>query len=96
MTDTEIPYPLAAYMSYGKLSEQYKAYICAVTQHSEPTSFHQAKKFDEWIKAMNEELTALESTCTWYICSLPPDKHAIGCKWVYKVKLFADGSLERF
>lgn len=25
----------------------------------------------------------------------PPDKHAIGCKWVSKLKLFADGSLER-
>jgi hypothetical protein len=27
---------------------------------------------------------------------LPPHKHAIGCKWVYKLKLKADGSLERY
>lgn len=44
----------------------------------------------------NEELLALESTHTWDIVSLPSDKHAIGCKWVYKVKLNADETLERY
>lgn len=96
MIDTEIPYPLAAYMSYDKLSEDYKAYICAINLHPEPTSLNQAKNFEEWIQAMNEELIALENTNTWYICSLPPSKHAIECKWVYKVKLLDDGNLERY
>lgn len=45
---------------------------------------------------MNEELIALEANNTWDICSLPSRKHAIGCKWVYKVKLNADGTLERY
>ena len=67
MTATDIPYPLAAHLSYEKLTEGYKAYVCAVTKHVEPTSFNQAKKFDEWIKAMNEELIALESTNTWTV-----------------------------
>lgn len=96
MTATDIPYPLARYMSYAQLSSEYKAYICAINIHPEPTSFSQAKKFDEWIKAMNEELIALENSHTWDICSLPPGKHAIGCKWVYKVKLLFDGALERY
>lgn len=68
-----------------------KNYICAVAVHPEPTSFAQAKRFDEWLKAMNEE-----STDTWTVCSLPPGKHAIGCKWVYKLKFNADGTLERY
>ncbi|KAG7597976.1 Retrotransposon Copia-like N-terminal [Arabidopsis suecica] len=96
MTATDIPHPLAAYMSYERLTDDYKAYICAVTQFAEPSSFHQAKKFDEWVKAMNEELIALESTHTWSIVSLPQNKRPIGCKWVYKTKLNADGSLERY
>ncbi|CAA7025515.1 unnamed protein product [Microthlaspi erraticum] len=45
---------------------------------------------------MNEELLALEKTDTWDICSLPHGKHAIGCKWVYKLKLLANGCLERY
>lgn len=96
MSATDIPYPLASYVTYERLSDEYKHYICAVTNFSEPTTFNQAKKFDEWIKAMNEDLLALKSTHTWSICSLPSDKRAIGCKWVYKTKLNADGSLERY
>lgn len=83
ITATDVPHPLAAYVSYERLTEDYKAYICAVTKFSEPSAFNQAKKFDEWLQAMNEELIALESTHTWDICSLPPDKRAIGCRWVY-------------
>ena len=30
------------------------------------------------------------------MCPLPPSKVPIGCKWVYKVKLKADGSVERY
>ena len=45
---------------------------------------------------MNEELIVLETANTWSICSLPPDKHTIGCKWVYKTKLNSDGTLERY
>ena len=30
------------------------------------------------------------------MCPLPPGKVPIGCKWVYKVKLKADGSLEMY
>ncbi|KAL0400000.1 UNVERIFIED_CONTAM: Retrovirus-related Pol polyprotein from transposon RE1 [Sesamum radiatum] len=39
-------------------------------------------------------LVALEQNQTWEIVDLPPDKTAIGCKWVYKVKLKTDGSIE--
>lgn len=33
---------------------------------------------------------------TWIITTLPKGKQPIGCKWVYKVKLKADRSLERY
>jgi len=33
---------------------------------------------------------------TWDIVSLPPRKKPIGCKWVYKIKYKADGSVERY
>lgn len=96
LTIVDIPYPLSSYMSYAKISDEYKAYICALTQHPEPTCFAQAKKFDEWIQVMNEELIALENNHTWLICSLPPDKHVIGCKWVHKIKMLFDGTLEHY
>ena len=45
---------------------------------------------------MSTELQALESNQTWSIVSLPDGKHPVGCRWVYKIKVNADGSVERY
>ena len=45
---------------------------------------------------MADEIAALESNQTWTITSLPLHKKAIGCKWVYRVKYRADGTVERY
>ena len=44
---------------------------------------------------MSNELKALELNNTWSVVSLLAAHHAIGCKWVYKLKL-NDGSVERY
>uniref|UniRef100_A0A2N9G2G9 Reverse transcriptase Ty1/copia-type domain-containing protein n=1 Tax=Fagus sylvatica TaxID=28930 RepID=A0A2N9G2G9_FAGSY len=45
---------------------------------------------------MQVELAALASNNTWSLTSLPPNKHPISCKWVYKIKHKPDGSVERY
>ncbi|KAL0322173.1 UNVERIFIED_CONTAM: Retrovirus-related Pol polyprotein from transposon TNT 1-94 [Sesamum calycinum] len=62
----------------------------------EPQSYLQARGKKEWEKAMTDELAALEKNETWSVGDLPKGKKAIGCKWVYKVKLEPDGSVERY
>ncbi|KAL0411654.1 UNVERIFIED_CONTAM: Retrovirus-related Pol polyprotein from transposon RE1 [Sesamum latifolium] len=49
-----------------------------------------------WCDAIAKKIVALESNGTWTIEDLPPGKHAIGCKWVYKIKYNSDGTIERF
>ncbi|XP_042962349.1 uncharacterized mitochondrial protein AtMg00820-like [Carya illinoinensis] len=44
---------------------------------------------------MEAELLALEQNQTWLITDLPLGKEAIDCKYVYKTKFNADGSVER-
>lgn len=61
----------------------------------EPTSYKQAIKDPLWVQAMKSELQALQQNETWKLVSLPYGKKPIGCKWVYKLKYKADGSLER-
>ncbi|CAM8984711.1 unnamed protein product [Rhodiola kirilowii] len=45
---------------------------------------------------MQNEIIALQDNHTWDIVDLPEGKHAIGCKWVYKVKRHSDGTIERY
>lgn len=48
-----------------------------------------------WRSAIMAELDAPMKTQTWSLVPLPANKRAIGCKWVFKLKLHADGSVER-
>ena len=45
---------------------------------------------------MESEIEALQANNTWVEVDLPPRKKAISSKWVYKVKLKAYGSIERY
>jgi hypothetical protein len=45
---------------------------------------------------MLEEMRAMEEMKVWELVRLPPGRHAVGVKWVFKVKRMADGSVERF
>ncbi|CAM8901980.1 unnamed protein product [Rhodiola kirilowii] len=45
---------------------------------------------------MKEEISALEANSTWVITDLPPNQPVIDCKWIFRIKLKSDGSIERY
>jgi hypothetical protein len=45
---------------------------------------------------MDEELRALQDNHTWDVVPCPSNVKAIGCKWVYSIKLRSDGTLDRY
>jgi len=47
-------------------------------------------------KPMDEELQALQDNHTWDVVPCPSTIKAIGCKWVFSVKLRSDGTLDRY
>lgn len=44
---------------------------------------------------MMEELMVLEANQTWEIIPHPADASVIGSKWIYSIKIKADGNLDR-
>jgi len=64
-------------------------------EYPEPATYEQAAKHPGWVEAMNKEIQALQINNTWEEVPLPTHKRAISCKWVFKTKLKADGTLER-
>ncbi|XP_022150855.1 uncharacterized protein LOC111018899 [Momordica charantia] len=66
----------------------------ATTPHNE--FYHQAMDFEHWRVSMAAELAAMKDNRIWSVASLPSDKHTIGCKWIFKIKHRADGSIERY
>lgn len=87
---------LSQFLSYDRLSSAHKAFTTHLTLLKEPTSFSQAITDPKWRDAMQHEIAALQANNTWTLMPLPSHKRPIGCKWVYKIKLKPDGTVERY
>ena len=90
------PYHISNYVSHQNLSNTHFHFVMSLHSHTEPKTYVEASKHDCWNKAMQVELSALETTGTWKIVDLPDHIKPIGCRWIYKVKHNVDGSLERY
>lgn len=50
----------------------------------------------KWEIAMQEEYKSLMDNKTWELTPLPPNRSAIGCKWVFRTKRDAMGNVVRY
>ncbi|KAL0345252.1 UNVERIFIED_CONTAM: Retrovirus-related Pol polyprotein from transposon RE2 [Sesamum radiatum] len=71
------------------------SFVAFLSSVQESKNYLEAIKDDKWVDAMSEELIALDKNNTWELVPLPPGKKAIGCRWVFKLKLNPDGSVQR-
>ncbi|KAK3012143.1 hypothetical protein RJ639_012142 [Escallonia herrerae] len=89
-------YPLSHNISYSKFSRTHTAFLAAISSVDEPKYFSQAVKHAHWKDAMAKDISTLEANNTWTLMPLPSGKRAIDSKWVYKVKFYPDGIVERY
>ncbi|KAJ0457293.1 putative RNA-directed DNA polymerase [Helianthus annuus] len=62
----------------------------------DPKSYLSAIKQSHWLTAMTKELQALHHNHTWSLVPRPPDRHVVGCKWIFRTKFLSDGSVDRY
>uniref|UniRef100_A0A2N9F1U5 Reverse transcriptase Ty1/copia-type domain-containing protein n=1 Tax=Fagus sylvatica TaxID=28930 RepID=A0A2N9F1U5_FAGSY len=62
----------------------------------EPSCFTEAYKSAEWRAAMDTEFTALLRNSTWSLVQPKPNTNVVGCKWVFRIKRNAAGTIERY
>ncbi|KAL0455904.1 UNVERIFIED_CONTAM: hypothetical protein Slati_0929600 [Sesamum latifolium] len=51
---------------------------------------------DKWLEAMKFEMDSMGSNQVWTLVDPPKGVRPVGCKWVYKRKLGANGEVTAF
>ena len=77
------------------MSSQSCSFIASLNSILLPNTFQEALSHPDWRSAMIEEMDALNGNGTWNLVHLPTGKKAIGCRWVFAVKVNPDGSVTR-
>ena len=88
-------HPIFSFCTYNQLSSQSCSFIASLDSISLPNTFQEALSHPGWRSAMIEEMDALNGNGTWNLVYLPIGKKAIGCRWVFAVKVNPDGSVAR-
>lgn len=68
----------------------------AVPMSPLPRSVHDALLDPNWRSAMQAEYDALLANDTWSLVPCPPGVNMVTGKWIFRHKLHADGSLDRY
>jgi transposase InsO family protein len=77
----------------------YALHVQPSASESDPATFQEAMHRSDrlqWEQAAREEFDSIQAAGTWTLGKLPPGRKAIGCKWVFKLKRKADGSVDRY
>lgn len=83
------------HMCFSALSNSNQILLASLSTLKEPCTYEEAIMEPAWQDAMQKEFNVLERNNTWELVKLPQGKKPITCKWVYKIKYKADGTIER-
>ena len=62
----------------------------------EPLSYTEAACEEEWIRAMREEMLAIDRNDTWELVTPPPNCRPIGLKWIFKLEKNPRGEVIKY
>ncbi|GKC59987.1 retrovirus-related pol polyprotein from transposon TNT 1-94 [Tanacetum coccineum] len=83
--------------SKSREQDDMEAYAFAIPEEEdthEPIIFQKvinSSENDEWVRAMEEEMSSLKKNHTWEPVDQPPGQNLVSCKWLYKIKERIEG-----
>ena len=87
-------FPITHPPSSNVISSLYFVFVSTLSSISVPQTVHEALSHPNWKQAMVEEMTALHSSGTWDLVTLPASKTPVGCRWVYTIKIGPDDRVD--
>jgi hypothetical protein len=63
---------------------------------AEPRDYREALRIPHWRATMETGFSTLQANGTWNLVPPVSGVNLIDSKWIFKVKLHADGSIERY
>ncbi|GJV29009.1 ribonuclease H-like domain-containing protein [Tanacetum coccineum] len=93
--NTKVKYNIDRQVNYSKLSIENYNFSTSLNKISEPKSCSEAANDIRWIKAMNQEMEALNRNGTCLLQTFVGRK-PIRSNWMFKVKYKSSGNIERF
>lgn len=82
------------YGEWGQYALSAEGYV-----DSNPQTISEAKQKDDWPQwkvAIQSEYDSLINNGTWNLVELPKGRKPIACKWVFKLKRKADGTIDKY
>nr|GFA15143.1 DNA-directed RNA polymerase subunit beta' [Tanacetum cinerariifolium] len=74
-------------------------YICLRRKENEPTSYREAVtslEGNQWKEDIKSEIDSILQNHTWELVDLPPGCKPLGYKWIFKKKMKADGTIDKY
>ena len=82
-----------------RISKSFGPYFLTYLLEDEPQSFKEAMSSPEapyWKEAINNEVESILQIHTLELVDLPPGLKPLGYKWIFKKKMKADGSIDKY
>ena len=71
----------------------------SIIQDDDPVTYSEAVESndsDKWLNTMKSEMDSMYSNQVWTLVDPPEGVNPIGCKWVFKKKIGADGQVDTY
>lgn len=91
-----VAHPIQAVCSLDLLPTAHQAFLGKIDAQWIPQSYEEAKRSNEWLGAVDNEVGAMERNHTWDEADLPLGKKAVSSRWLFTIKYLSNGDVERY